>query len=1296
MLCFVRRVVRLSTQRVIKEMNWRVLETNYYCFSSHKNSSFFFLFWSVGSFRLPHNNTGRRARKKKEFVVVVVPRPKTTAMEEKKTTTTTRERGGLDHDDGANNNNNNNNNDGGVYDDDVYDDEVEERRRKNLIAETSYLTSVLNAPSASETPPRDDDDGDSAYAYDFGVTSAVYSLFGYASEETNGGSSGGGANLKLEKESKLLLDEKHIEHTLLKNHGVIKKTLPEVSPTDFEKYLKAIRTSYARFVATRAMAKKKSSGEGGGTVSKSSSGSALIDSGGNAADNFEEQMHRQNQLLSSVPSIFFQEEFDLTSREAFEEILPCLVSDLTESNYNNDDGATSLDNDNIANSAVLAQEQLGQYLDLVESVIMKRVGDRAEVFLDAMAKTRKLQETIEETKKSVVGLRTNNRRSFRRAAHATAKVKEMSRRRDNILWLAETLKDIENIRQTKVDVDVLLESGEYSECLEAIEECERSLRAAIETATKNGRGGEVGEEKGSTMPSTTHKNSYNSNNAATKTSTTKNVFSCFSHLPKDLEIAKRKCTGAITAELCSRARVESNVVDDEIDTIVKKGIDDRIKDDEGNFEKGEYDRVSESILPALRGLLRSSTVMPTVDAIHAVSREILRDLKRDVERVCEKVVASTSGKTTTPSKVNTAAAGENRNANDGNMEDIYLALQNCSSENYIRTLDAASKTMLRLHFKRAEIIRDVLMSVFTSSNNEFDENASESTGTPETPKSLQSPKFSMDFIRKEARDEANERFSRDIISKAVYAIRDSSNSIIDGGAMLFARLLSCRKHINAKLDATSFTKITKASDAFIRLAENANRKNGKRCVALRSQVHSQARLFLNVKHASELDKLKTLLEQESWSQATIPAHFQELLDRLSMAPSSTEEDANNKTTATNNEDGKNQPLPTKIIYKNIEYVATTTALMLIRTLKDYSDIAESNPNLSADVARRIAELLSEFNDGACVLVLGAQAMQGANLRSITAKHLSVTQQSLRLFQSLAPVLKARLSDITTTKCSGSSDNLAAVAGEGKPPSSGNEDARRKLAFANLDKVGCDFETHCERIHLKLIEIIRERLRFHRGTLPQLAKAWENETLEDFDKQASQFSNGLIKELGTLSKVVRSMFDENDQNNVLGVVALEFDAKLASSLRTVWEERKSVGGTVERHVKTDCEVLRECLHGLAGKFDSKIIGHELKELAEVVAESIKLNDARAADEAKLMKAKKRAMAAEGKAITPTKSPTPKKSSSSVEGKMVSAPASSSPSLPLTTREEEEKEAVTAAAHEEDESKDNNNNNNNKSD
>ena len=304
-------------------------------------------------------------------------------------------------------------NDDSFLKNDEEDKEEEERRRiASLIAETSYLTSVLNAPSGEATTTASSSSNDYDY-YDFGFTSAVYSLFGYASEDGNTGSATNNNNninnnkmmmmMMMEKESNLLLDEKRIEQTLLKNHGAIKKTLPEVSPTDFEKYLRAIRTSYARFVATRAMAKKKN--KSAGTASKSSSaGSALADgfaaTNNMNADDFEEQMHRQNQLLTSVPSIFFREEFDLTSREAFEEILPCLVSDLVgesnNNNNNNNNNKTSLDDDNVANSAVLAQEQLGQYLDLVESVIMKRVGDRAEAFLEAMAKTKKLQETIEE------------------------------------------------------------------------------------------------------------------------------------------------------------------------------------------------------------------------------------------------------------------------------------------------------------------------------------------------------------------------------------------------------------------------------------------------------------------------------------------------------------------------------------------------------------------------------------------------------------------------------------------------------------------------------------------------------------------------------------------------------------------------------------------------------------------------------------------------------------------------------------------------------------------------------------
>ena len=169
--------------------------------------------------------------------------------------------------------------------------------------------------------------------YDFGLTSAVYSLFGYASEDGNNGSATNNNNninnkmmmMMMEKESNLLLDEKRIEQTLLKNHGVIKKTLPEVSPTDFEKYLRAIRTSYARFVATRAMAKKKNKSLG--TASKSSSaGSALVGRVRRDQQHERGRLRGANAQTKSAVEFsavhFFREEFDLTSREAFEEILP--------------------------------------------------------------------------------------------------------------------------------------------------------------------------------------------------------------------------------------------------------------------------------------------------------------------------------------------------------------------------------------------------------------------------------------------------------------------------------------------------------------------------------------------------------------------------------------------------------------------------------------------------------------------------------------------------------------------------------------------------------------------------------------------------------------------------------------------------------------------------------------------------------------------------------------------------------------------------------------------------------------
>ena len=60
------------------------------------------------------------------------------------------------------------------------------------------------------------------------------------------------------------------------------------------------------------------------------------------------------------------------------------------------------------------------------------------------------------------------------------------------------------------------------------------------------------------------------------------------------------------------------------------------------------------------------------------------------------------------------------------------------------------------------------------------------------------------------------------------------------------------------------------------------------------------------------------------------------------------------------------------------------------------------------IFHRVAELLKLFNSRTCQLVLGAGAMQVSGLKSITAKHLALANQSVTLVIALLPDIKTIL------------------------------------------------------------------------------------------------------------------------------------------------------------------------------------------------------------------------------------------------------------------------------------------------
>jgi hypothetical protein len=74
---------------------------------------------------------------------------------------------------------------------------------------------------------------------------------------------------------------------------------------------------------------------------------------------------------------------------------------------------------------------------------------------------------------------------------------------------------------------------------------------------------------------------------------------------------------------------------------------------------------------------------------------------------------------------------------------------------------------------------------------------------------------------------------------------------------------------------------------------------------------------------------------------------------------------------------KRKPRPkVKLIeVRGEQYHAVQSALMLLKILTEYLDVAEQLPAMATEVVHRVAEILKLFNSRSCQLVLGAGAMQ---------------------------------------------------------------------------------------------------------------------------------------------------------------------------------------------------------------------------------------------------------------------------------------------------------------------------------
>jgi vacuolar protein sorting-associated protein 54 len=92
-----------------------------------------------------------------------------------------------------------------------------------------------------------------------------------------------------------------------------------------------------------------------------------------------------------------------------------------------------------------------------------------------------------------------------------------------------------------------------------------------------------------------------------------------------------------------------------------------------------------------------------------------------------------------------------------------------------------------------------------------------------------------------------------------------------------------------------------------------------------------------------------------------------------------------------------------------EYKVVWSVLLLIEMILSYLEISFHFPDVTHELINKIIDLIRLFNNRTKQLVLGAQAIQStAKLKSISAKHLAITGQSLGLFLYLLPHIRTAL------------------------------------------------------------------------------------------------------------------------------------------------------------------------------------------------------------------------------------------------------------------------------------------------
>jgi len=218
----------------------------------------------------------------------------------------------------------------------------------------------------------------------------------------------------------------------------------KVKKTEFQKYTKTIEDEYDTYAEN--LHKKIENKNVSDNKGKGKEGDTSV----------------TDQLKSIIPEIFFQQDFNLENPIIFNQV--CENVNVT----------SDVISDMAANN--ILQEQLSNYLDVVEVNLMSEISKKRESFFSALSSLKTLYKEIDECVDEIKSLKVQLKDVSKCETQKGLEVVCMKRKRVNLENLYNGIRLLSEVRQTQPTIQILLGQNDYIGALGLIEETNNALR----------------------------------------------------------------------------------------------------------------------------------------------------------------------------------------------------------------------------------------------------------------------------------------------------------------------------------------------------------------------------------------------------------------------------------------------------------------------------------------------------------------------------------------------------------------------------------------------------------------------------------------------------------------------------------------------------------------------------------------------------------------------------------------------------------------------------------------------------